>query len=100
MNPTAFQILRAALEKQASMTCGGHCEVHARDARAALEAAAKASGEYPGQDDPWGDYLHFRAILIAAWCRDGRSAEAIARDLSMDPIQVILIGDAYQRGTR
>lgn len=42
-------------------------------------------------DDPWGVFLHHRARLIHRWTCEGRSAEAIARDLSMDPGQVRLI---------
>ncbi len=57
--------------------------------RPAPEAAAT---KYPGQGSPWADYLHHRARALR-WQRDemGKNPEAIARDMTMDSVQVRLI---------
>jgi hypothetical protein len=40
----------------------------------------------------WGDFLHIRHLLINEWLNEGKSPEYIAEVLSMDPVQVQLIG--------
>jgi hypothetical protein len=52
---------------------------------------------YPGQGHPWADFLHHRARAID-WLYAGEGSghckgddAAIAKTLSMDPVQVTLI---------
>ena len=40
----------------------------------------------------WGDFLHIRHLLINEWLNGGKSPAHIAETLSMDPMQVQLIG--------
>jgi hypothetical protein len=47
---------------------------------------------YPGEGDEWADFLHHRHRLILRWRTEGREPAEIAKTLSMDPIQVALIG--------
>lgn len=42
-------------------------------------------------DNPWAVFLHHRARLIHQWTCEGKSADEIARTLSMDPGQVRMI---------
>jgi hypothetical protein len=39
--------------------------------------------DYPGQGDPWGDYLHFRAMAIREFVRDGYEFDDIVRILNL-----------------
>lgn len=52
---------------------------------------APASPRYPGQGHPWADFLNARARVLEMWRREGKTPEASARDMSMDPTQVTLI---------
>lgn len=52
---------------------------------------------YPGEGHPWADFLHHRARAID-WLYSGEGYPAcagndgaVARTLSMDPVQVMLI---------
>lgn len=47
--------------------------------------------DYPGKGDAWADFLHHRARVIVEFMAQGKSAQQIARELSMDPTQVTLI---------
>jgi hypothetical protein len=86
MNPSALQILRAALEDIATMAAGkmGHDArtVIIRHARAALEAAAKAPG-----------LANDKALFAQV-------AEIIRRGETDQVTQVFRAIDAYQRGAR
>jgi hypothetical protein len=53
--------------------------------------ADPTENRYPGKGHHWADFLHCRAITIDALHKSGESDEAIAKILSMDPVQVRLI---------
>jgi hypothetical protein len=46
---------------------------------------------YPGQGHPWADFLHYRMRAIVELWHEDTSPEEIARLMSMDPFQAILI---------
>lgn len=64
-------------------------------ARAELGPEARIVRLVPKQpattDSPWAVFLHHRARLIHQWTCEGKSADEIARTLSMDPGQVRMI---------
>lgn len=50
--------------------------------------------QYPGQGDPWGDFLHYRMKLIMVWMEEGKTVDEIAEILSMTSLQVWMIHQA------
>lgn len=46
---------------------------------------------YLGQGHPWADFLHHRKVVIHFFFGEGKTPDEIARVLSMDGDQVLLI---------